>query len=423
MYDRINLAKESTGMRLTNYEKALLSGDCGQEAKQLMEVMLKIAELNQATELVKAKHVMIGNTGMMSIGGETGINFLVRLADSGIKFKVPTYTNVISMDVEQWRKMGIPEEYAQTQLKSIEAWRKMGAILCLSCMPHLCGAIPKLGDHAAYADTAPVSFANSYFGARTNREPDVICLAAAISGRLPSFGYHLDENRLGQILVNVKARLKEEADYDALGYYIGRIARDRVPVLKNLDKEISMQALIQLGAAMAVTGTVALFHAFDITPEIKENPHLYGEKNITEEIEVTDEDIQATYRELNTTTEPKIDLVYIGCPHCTIEKLKHIADVLADKQVNKNTELWITVSSAVRELASRSGFLERIERSGAKLFTDTCAIVAPTPMLGYRNMATDSAKARVYMSDFGLDVRFGTTDQCLAAAIKGYWGE
>ena len=408
-------------MILTDYEKALLNGDYGQEAKQLMEIMLKVAEIYEAAELVDVKHVMIGNTGMLSIAGETGINFLVRLADSGIKFKVPTFTNVVSIDVEQWQKMGIPEEYAKTQLKSVEAWRKMGAILCLSCMPHLCGAIPKYGDHVAYSDTAPVIFANSYFGARSNRESDLIALASAICGRIPSFGYHLDENRPGQVLVNIKAKLKEETDYDALGYYVGRIVKDKVPVFKNMDKEVSTQSLIQLGAALATTGTVALFHCLDITPEVKQNPYVYGEKNITEEIEVTDDDIRATYRELNTTTEPRIDLVYIGCPHCTIEKLKHIADWMSDRQVNKDTEVWISVPNVVRELAVRTGDIQRIERSGAKVLADTCAIVAPTAMLGYRSMATDSAKARVYMSDFGLNVRFGTTDQCLAAAIKGYW--
>lgn len=408
-------------MTLTDYEKALLNGDYGQEAKQLMEIMLKVAEINETAELVDVKHVMIGNTGMLSIAGETGINFLMRLADAGIKFRVPTFTNVISMDTEQWQKMGIPEEYAKTQLKSVEAWRRMGAILCLSCMPHLCGAIPKYGDHVAYSDTAPVIFANSYFGARSNRESDLIALASAICGRIPCFGYHLDENRLGQVLVNIKTKLKEETDYDALGYHVGRIVKDKVPVFKNMDKEVSTQSLIQLGAALATTGTVALFHCLGITPEVKQNPYVYGEKNITEEIEVTDDDIRATYRELNTTTESRIDLVFIGCPHCTIEKLKHIAEGLADRQVNKDTEVWISVPNVVKELAARMGDIQRIERSGAKVLADTCAVVAPTAMLGYRSMATDSAKAQTFMSGFGLNVRFGTTDQCLAAAIKGYW--
>ena len=134
-----------------------------------------------------------------------------------------------------------------------------------------------------------------------------------------------------------------------------------------------------------------------------------------------DEDIRAAYRELNTTTEPKIDLVFIGCPHFTIEKLKHIADVLTDKQINKDIEVWLAVPRVVKDLATRMDIVPTIERSGARVLTDCCAVVVPTATLGYRSMATDSAKARIYMSDFGLNVRFGTTNQCLEAAIKGYW--
>jgi predicted aconitase len=75
-----------------------------------------------------------------------------------------------------------------------------------------------------------------------------------------------DKNRPGQFLVNIKARLKEESDYDALGIHVGRIVKDKVPVFKNMDRNVSMQSIIQLGAALATSGTVSLFHAFDITP-------------------------------------------------------------------------------------------------------------------------------------------------------------
>ena len=38
-------------MVLKDYEKALLNGDYGQEAKQLMEIMLKVVEVNGADGL------------------------------------------------------------------------------------------------------------------------------------------------------------------------------------------------------------------------------------------------------------------------------------------------------------------------------------------------------------------------------------
>ncbi len=408
-------------MMLTDYEKALLSGDYGQEAKQLMEIMLKVAEINKADGLVDVRHIMIGNTAMLSIGGKTGISFLERLADAGIRFRVPPYTNVVSIDIEQWQKIGIPKEYAEAQLRGIAAWARLGAIPNCSCMPFVCGEFPNLGDHVAYADAAPFIFSNSYFGARGNRESDLICLAGAICGRVPNFGYHLDENRLGQVLVDIKAEIRDESDYDVLGYYVGKIVKDKVPVFKNLDENIATQAFIQLGAALAATGSVALFHCLGITPEVRLNPYLYGEKNVTEKIEVTDEDMRDTYRKMDTTTESKIDLVFIGCPHCTVEKVKHMADVLGDRKISKDVAVWIAAPSVVRELALRSGDVQRLERAGAMVLADTCAITTPTDMLGYRNLATDSGKGQVYLSGLGLNIRFGTTEQCLEAAVRGYW--
>ena len=409
-------------MMLTDFEKALLNGDRGGEARRLMEIMLKVGEINGADEWVDVKQVMIGNTGMMSVAGETGIDFLCKLADAGIQFRVPTYTNVVSMDLRQWKELGISNDYAATQFKAIEAWKKMGAVLSCSCMPFSCGAAPRYQEHVAYADTATVIFGNSFFGARSNRESDLICLGAAVCGRVPKFGYHLVENRLGRVAINVDAQLHRDSDYDALGYHLGRIVKDRVPVFKNLDKNISVQALIQLGAALASTGTVALFHCEGITPEVKQDSFLYGVKGITEEIEVTEEDIKNTYAELNAGGVPEIDLVFLGCPHCTLEKLRQIADRLDGKRIHDNLKVWRATSSAIRHLASRSDGLRKIERAGAVVLCDTCAVIAPTRELGYRTIATDSSKAQVYLSDLGFNIGFGTTDECLEAALRGHWG-
>jgi predicted aconitase len=53
---------------------------------------------------------------------------------------------------------------------------------------------------------------------------------------------------------------------------------------------------------------------------------------------------------------------------------------------------------------------------------DTCLVVAPVAGLGFRTMATNSAKMAVYApSHSGLSVRFGTMEQCLEAAVTGRW--
>jgi predicted aconitase len=49
-------------------------------------------------------------------------------------------------------------------------------------------------------------------------------------------------------------------------------------------------------------------------------------------------------------------------------------------------------------------------------------VVAPVSDLGFRSMATNSAKMAFYApAHSGLEVRFGTTAQCLEAAVSGRW--
>ncbi len=408
---------------LTNYEKKLLKGEYGQEAKQLLEILLKVAEINGVSEFAEVEHVMIGNTCMLSVAGETGINFLGKLANSGVKFKVPTYTNVVSMDLDGWQELGISNNYAETQFKGVEAWKKLGAILNCSCMPFFSGAMPKYGAHVAYADTATVIFANSYFGAKSNRESDMVCLASAVTGRVPNFGYHLDKTRKGQFLIEVNASLKNESDYGALGYYIGKFVKEKVPVFKSFNNP-NVSNLIQLGSSLASTGTTSLFHWVGVTPEIRQNPDYYlDESQIIETISVADKDLTDIYKQLNTLQHSQVDLVYIGCPHCDIEKIKHISSLLEGKRISDSVELWISAPSSVKHLASKSGDLQEIERAGGKILSDTCAVILPIKSYNFGNVVTDSAKAQVYLSDFGLNTAFGSIKQCLKAATSGRWDE
>jgi hypothetical protein len=53
---------------------------------------------------------------------------------------------------------------------------------------------------------------------------------------------------------------------------------------------------------------------------------------------------------------------------------------------------------------------------------DTCLVVAPVADLGFRTLATNSAKMAFYTpSHSGLSVRFGPLAQCLEAALTGRW--
>jgi predicted aconitase len=63
-----------------------------------------------------------------------------------------------------------------------------------------------------------------------------------------------------------------------------------------------------------------------------------------------------------------------------------------------------------------------VEASGGRVVADMCAVVAPMQELGFRTLATPSAKGATYVpSHAGLQVRYGTVEQCVEAAVAGVW--
>jgi hypothetical protein len=63
-----------------------------------------------------------------------------------------------------------------------------------------------------------------------------------------------------------------------------------------------------------------------------------------------------------------------------------------------------------------------IESSGGRVLADMCVVVAPMQQLGFRTLATPSAKGATYApSHAGLLVRYGSVEQCVEAAVTGIW--
>jgi hypothetical protein len=169
-----------------------------------------------------------------------------------------------------------------------------------------------------------------------------------------------------------------------------------------------------LGAAMAASGAVGLYHVEGLTPEARCGNMLASGAAVMN-IDSLDEG----YRALDGTGQ-EISLVWLGCPHASPAEIKHMADLLAGAQVK--AQLWVTTAREVLETARAEGLAERIEASGAQLLADACLIGAPLDEMGLRNVATNSAKGAFYLRNHAqLQVRFGSLAQCVEASIEGRW--
>lgn len=399
------------GLTLTKEEQAMLDGEDGEGTQKAMEIVVALGTIYGADRLCAISSAQVSGVSYKNLG-TAGLEFLEEWAAKGAKSRVTATLNPGGVDLTRPAALGFPEEFTRNQLRVIDAFRKMGILLTCSCTPYLIGNDPKLGEHCAWGESSAIIYANSVLGARTNREGGPSALAAAVTGRTADCGYHLDENRKATLLVDVRDELADESDYGALGLAVGKLAGKGVPWIRGIRP--SRDDLKTLGAAMAAAGGVALYHVEGVTPEAR--------GRAPESLETTAiESLDDVYAQMNGTAE-EIDLVSIGCPHASLDEIARVAGVVRGQRLR--TRLWISTAGITRALADKQGWVRDIEAAGGTVIQDTCHIVAPIKDMGIRTMATNSGKGAWYApSHAGQNVRFGSLDQCLEAALTGRWPE
>ncbi|MFN4133539.1 MAG: aconitase X [Candidatus Hadarchaeales archaeon] len=376
-------------MYLTKEQEKMLAGEYGEVVERNFRLLVRLGEIYGADRMIPVSSVQVAGVSYKSIG-DPGLEFLEDIAEKGVKVKVPTTLNPPGMDLVDWRELGFPGDFAEKQMRIIEAFRRMGVMITATCTPYLVGNLPRFGEHIAWSESSAVSFANSVIGARTNREGGPSALAAAICGVTPNYGLHLTENRKPTLLVEVKVELKTNADFGALGYHVGKIVKDGIPYFRGI-KEADVDDLKTLGAAMAASGAVALYHVEGITPEAG----IFSSVGL-EKIEVTEKELREAYGALNTGEDP--DIIILGCPHASLKEISMVAERLEGRKLKK--PLWICTSRATKEAAVRLGLAQKIEAAGGKVVADTCAVVSPIERMGFKTVAVDSGKAANYLPGF-----------------------
>ena len=383
----------------------MCDGEYGETIRKSMDILVALGDIYGASKLVDITSAQVSGVSYKTIG-EAGLEYLQDLAKDGSgKATINASLNPPGTDLDNWKELGFPEYFAVKQNEIVDAYADLGIAKTCTCTPYLVGNVPRFRDHVSWSESSAVAYVNSVIGARTNREGGPAALAAAIVGKTPLYGFHLDENRKANLVVNVSSELKG-ADYGALGYIIGKVVGGGVPYFK-LQNTPNNNNLKTLGAALASSGSVALYHVEDVTPE-------YGANNV-EEIEdimfITDKEIAETRQNL-TTTDKEIDLVCLGCPHASLEEIKGVAQVVQGKTI-KN-KLWICTSVSVKATADRMGYTKIIEAAGGNIVCDTCMVVAPIEEMGFEVIGVNSAKAANYVPSMcGLDVVYDDVENLI----------
>jgi len=377
-------------MYLTREEESILEGEKGPVLERMMRLLTRLGDIYGADKMIPVGSVQVAGVSYKSIG-DPGLDFLEDMASKGAKVAVLTFLNPAGMDLEDWKIIGFPEDFAEHQLQIMDAFKNMGIVVTSTCTPYLAGNLPRFREHIAWSESSAVSFANSVISARTNREGGPSALAAALLGKTPNYGLHLDENRTPDVVVDVSCEMKSDADFGALGWHIGKLVKSQIPYYRGLPSWTTTDDLKALGAAMAASGAVALYYAEGLTPEA----HLQDVSGL-EKIPVDDNNIKDTYAGLNTGKDP--DIIILGCPHASLRDIQRVVTLLEGKRLKK--PLWVCTSRMMKEAANRMGYTEVIEKAGGRIVADTCMVVSPIESMGYETTGCTSGKAAQYLPGF-----------------------
>ncbi|WP_455392573.1 aconitase X, partial [[Eubacterium] cellulosolvens] len=156
-------------MYLTPEEEKILKGEHGPVLERSLRLLARLGDIFGADKMIPVGSVQVAGVSYKSIG-DPGLEFLEDYANLGAKVKVLTFLNPAGMDLVNWSTLGFPKEFAEKQLRIIDAFRSMGIVISATCTPYLAGNLPRFREHIAWSESSAVSFANSVIGARTNRE-------------------------------------------------------------------------------------------------------------------------------------------------------------------------------------------------------------------------------------------------------------
>lgn len=382
---------------LADRDRAMLAGAEGPARRTAMKIILRMAEIEGAHELVDITRAHID---ACFYTGPGGLALAEKFVDLGGRVKVPTTTNAISADRRRWRAHGVAPALGEASCRVADAYVRMGAEPSFTCAPYLLADPPKLGEQIGWAESNAVAFANSVLGARTAKYPDYLDLCVALTGRAPKVETHLDAGRLPTLEVRIpRLAGRDDSFYPLLGYHVGQLAAREIPLITGLeDDRPTPDDLKAFCAAFATTSAAPMAHILGVTPEASgDGPavQLAGRLPLAE---VSRADLAASYRELDRAADGSVHLVALGNPHFSLTEFARMAELCRGRTKSPGVAVIVTCGRNVHAAAAEAGHVSEVERFGAQIVNDTCWCMTGLPALppSARTVLTNSAKYAHY---------------------------
>lgn len=410
-------------MELTHEEERMLQGKLGKAVQLALQVQLETGKFFGARRFVPVNNVhMMGDIEVM---GEGGLQFLRRMVELGARCAVDTTTNARCFDFNYVERLNQNSDTAKKEKELISCLEQIGVMTTDTCINYQSLYQPHFGEHVAWGDTGTVIYANSVLGARSNFESGPAAFAAALTGRTPEYGFHLDENRNGDVLVQIDADLRSLADWGAVGKLVGEKHQSyfTVPVFTSIEASPTADELKHLGASLASYGSMGMYQMVGITPEAKTVEEAFGGKDPENVINITAKDLESVYAGYDTK-DGNANLIVFSAPQLSLYELKTLSELLEDKKIKEGTSLIITTFRGYKSTSEKLGYLTRIEAAGGTVLEGVCFYILDSVAQmrienGWDNLVTNSAKLANIIGAHKYNPILRRTEECIEVAITG----
>ena len=406
-------------LSLTQDQQGLLDGARGEAAALAMRIVTGAAELLGAPRLIPVASAHIDGA---LYHGDAGTLFCEKLRDLGAKTAIPATLNVGALDLHCGTKTRLPPHERAMAKRLMLAHEQMGCKATWTCAPYQAGHRPALGTDVAWGESNAVVFCNSVLGARTNRYGDYLDICCAISGLAPYYGLHDKAKRVARVVLDCSGLAAGLRDADpfwpVLGTWYGREIGGEIGVIDGLQGFASEDRLKALGAAMASTGAVALFHAAGVTPEAATVELACGGETPKQIITLKRSDLEAALASLSTATGNQVDAIAIGSPHLSIAEFRQLEALIAGRKLQ--LPFYACTGRHAILALEQEGRRAGLEAAGVSIIADTCVVVTPILRDFAGVLMTNSGKFAHYApGNTGYATQYGSTRDCVESAVSG----
>ena len=400
-------------------DRALLGAEMGEAAAFAMRLLVRFAEAVAATKFLSCTRAHIDGC---LYHGQVSLDFVERLVALGGRVRVPTTLNVGSMDLVHPELFNGGDALSRDATRLMLAHQTLGCLPSFTCAPYQTLFRPQFGEQIAWAESNAIVFANSVIGARTNRYGDFIDLACALTGRVPDYGLHRSENRRASVHIDI-AEVPDDLPNDALavavGHAVGSMVGDAVPVITGLPPNLGEDDLKALGAIAASTGSLAMFHAVGVTPEARTLQDATGGLKVPLIATLGAAELRRALDGLSTTPRGSaIVAISLGTPHFSITEFDRLMPLIRGQRLK--VDVYINTGRGLLAELEARGWDRELRDRGVTIVVDTCTYVTSIMRRLDGVVMTNSGKWAHYApGNLGIDVVFGTLEDCIASAVAG----